>query len=67
MILKMQRALEPPDGPILVYNRSRKYNATLPMSPEFEAMFGDRVKIYVEAEQQGEDLHITDIVADQDW
>jgi hypothetical protein len=66
-VFKLQRALFPPDADVLAYDKWRRHQVTLPMSDELRRLFGDRVKVYCEAEPNGQGLTIGKRVADRGW
>jgi hypothetical protein len=67
MIVKVQRAIAPSDGPVLVYDQYRRFEATVPMNDQLLQMFGKKLKIYCEAQRQGPNLVFGKIVVDRDW
>lgn len=67
MIVKVQRPIMPPDGPALVYDQYRRFEATVPMSDQLKQMFGTKLKIYCEATKHGPGVAFGKIVSDRDW
>jgi hypothetical protein len=67
MIVKIQRALSPPDAAALAYSQDRKWQKFLPLTPALLQLFGDRVTIYADVEIVGQDMVIEKIVADRAW
>lgn len=68
MIFKLQRALYPTDGDVLVYNKDRSYFGQIPMTPELNALFGDRIKVFVTGEvNDNGNLMKTMPCEDQPW
>lgn len=55
MIVKIQRAIYPPDHSVLVYDKRRKFTQHMPFTPEIREAMGDDVKAYfdVTIEKQG--------------
>lgn len=68
MIFKMQRALQPKDSSVLIYDQHRKYQSTLPITPILKGFFKEAEKIYIEGkiDNQGR-LVIYKKVPDQPW
>jgi hypothetical protein len=64
---KLQRALFPADADVLAYDEHRRQQMTLPMTSELRRMFGDRVKIYCEAEIKNQTLKVAKVVPDRGW
>ncbi len=52
MIVKIQRPLvsNEPEPKALVYNRSRQFEAFMPMTPEIEALFARKFDVRSDAE-----------------
>ena len=67
MIVKVQRAIVPPDGPALIYDRERSFHCHAPMSPELSEMLDGDLKAYFEADLVGDQVVVGDRVEDQDW
>jgi hypothetical protein len=74
MIVKVQRALFPPDAEWLIYDRRRSFNILMHPTPELLEMMGDDPKGYFEAEPpKGRRPHgkatikLLHRVADQPW
>lgn len=67
MIVKLQRELASGGQQVLVYNRSRKRLALVPMVPTLQRRFGDRLKIYCAARIVDDDMIIGAMVPDQRW
>lgn len=54
MIVKLQRALDDPDGgEVLVYDQDRTFMVTIAMTETLKGMFGRLPKIYCHAEADG--------------
>lgn len=69
-IVKIQRPMQPPDGPWLVYDQRRKMMQTMPQSalpPKVIRAMGDDLKGYFNATCGGGALVIGHRVAEQDW
>jgi hypothetical protein len=66
MIVKLQRSLTEPEE-VLMYNLSRRIQWQTPMTPEFAAKFGDRVKIFCNARVEGTSIEIFEEVEDPGW
>jgi hypothetical protein len=67
MIVKLQRALMPPDGPVLGYDQRREHEIRMPMTRALSRLFGDEVKVFVDAEFCDGLLQIKRRVANQGW
>jgi hypothetical protein len=68
MIVKLQRPVHPPDGPVLAYDQRREHQKTLPLTPKLTKLFGDQFKIFVDAElSPAGELEIGKRVPDRGW
>jgi hypothetical protein len=67
MIIKIQRALFPANGPCLVYNESRSLTFQHALVPELQEALGDRPKAYFEAKVVKGKISILHQVEDQTW
>jgi hypothetical protein len=66
-VFKLQRALFPPDADVLAYDERRRHEIVLPMTEQLRRLFGDRLKIYCEAEPNEQGLTVGKRVADRGW
>lgn len=69
MIFKVQRAIDPPDAEVLVYNEDRSIMGQFPMTEELLTWFGDKYKLYIEGvfnESTGR-IDLIRVVEEQEW
>jgi len=66
MILKIQRSVSPL-GYVLIYNEDRSVMEQIPLTDGLNDWFGDRYKVFAEAEVRNHELFIDDVVSDQGW
>lgn len=68
-IFKLQRPLSSniEDPPALAYNKDRSVTMMLDMTPDMEGVFGDRLKVYVRGQVEGDKLKILEMVGDRPW
>ena len=68
MIVKLQFPLSDPRAPLLAYDQRRNYQAQIPQTPELCKLFGNKLKIYVDAtEEENGRLNIKRVVSDRSW
>lgn len=67
MIVKVQRPVWPPDGEVLIYNKTRSVTRTMPMTCELKTLFDGRFKIYCNADVDGDKITFNRRVQDKDW
>jgi len=68
MIMKMQRTISPPNGPVLVYDEGKSILMFVEPTPGVLAMFGDKLKIYVEVTLDSDTgIEAGKVVKDQPW
>lgn len=68
MIVKVQRAVWPPDEDVLVYDKGRTFTIQVPFTSVLEALFGPKLKIYCEAERtEAGGLTLKHVVPDRSW
>ena len=74
MIVKVQRALFPPDGEWLIYDQRRSFNILMRPTQELLEMMGDDPKAYFQAESPKGGRHggkatikLLHRVADRHW
>lgn len=53
MIVKLQKPIFPPDGPVLIYDQSREHETTQPFTAELAMLFGERLKFFCHAKMRG--------------
>lgn len=69
MIVKIQRPLDSSQEkpPALVYNKNRTYTTFAEFSDELRELMGERLKVYCEAEIDGEHLALLGEVEGESW
>lgn len=67
MIVKVQKPIMPPDGPVLVYDQYRRVEATIPMNDQLRKLLGKKVKVYCEATKRADEIIFGRLVPDRDW
>lgn len=67
MIVKVQRAIWPPDSDALVYDKHRTFTIQVPFTRTLKKLFGPKLKIYCEAEKVGDEITIENVVPDRSW
>jgi hypothetical protein len=69
-VVKVQRCIEPPDGPAMIYGKGRLHSELrdfrrLPVP--VKAKLKHHLKVYCAADWIGDHWRLNDIVADEDW
>jgi hypothetical protein len=67
MIIKLQRAIDPPDADVLIYDQRRTITQHVEMTPGLRKMFCDRYKVFAEAEMVDGVLIIGKQTSDRGW
>lgn len=67
MIVKVQRALFPPNAPALIYNKSRTVMQTRQLSKKDLAKFGEDMKAYFQAKHEDGKITLIKRNPDEDW
>ncbi|UQZ90217.1 hypothetical protein C4J81_13800 [Deltaproteobacteria bacterium Smac51] len=68
MIVKIQRAIYPPNGPLLIYDRGREFVAQPKASKKVLKALGGDSKGYFEVTiSQGNNIEIIRRIPDQTW
>ncbi len=66
-IVKVQRAIVPRDGPVLIYDKRRRHEVTVPLSDDLVKVIGDEFKLFFNAEWTGSTWKIGDRAPWQSW
>lgn len=73
MIVKLQRALFPPDGPVLIYSEDRAFEMYAPLDGQLQTVFdvfglkqSSRAKVFAEAHMDRKQRLVIDEVFERD-
>lgn len=67
MIVKVQRAITPHDGPILIYNQSRTFLTTQPLTSDWLELMGADLKAFFEIEVHDGVIVVSKKIEMQKW
>ena len=67
MIVKIHRALAPPNGLGMVYAESRRFQLQTRLSPAILERMGERPKLYAEVAFEAGDLVVVRELPEQPW
>ena len=66
-VVKVQRCIQPPNGPGLIYDRKRRHEVMEPLADTIIARMGDDVKLFFFAEWTGKTWAIGEKAPWQTW
>ena len=66
-VVKIQRALNDPKLPGLIYDRGRNYYEQAELAPGILELMGDKPTIYARVLTEGESLTLVAVLPEQDW
>jgi hypothetical protein len=67
MIVKIQQPLNDPAGPLLVYDKDRRFQLITNRTPHLMETLGDKPKVYVKVAFEGDELVVLKVLKEQPW
>jgi hypothetical protein len=67
MIVKIQQPLNDPNGPLLVYDKTRHFSMAFARTKHLMETLGNKPKIYAEVTFENDELVVLKVLKDQPW